>query len=83
MQYTGIIDCAAVGVPNEKSNERVAAFIVSRTKIDTDDLIAFCKTKLTAYKVPVMIYQIEEIPKSPVGKTLRVELRQLLITMMT
>lgn len=78
MQYAGINDCAAVAIPDEKSNERVAAFVVSEMKIDISELIDFCKSKLTAYKVPVEIYQIDTIPKSPVGKTLRSELRQRL-----
>jgi long-chain acyl-CoA synthetase len=75
MQYNRITDCAVVAIPDEKSGERVAAFVVSDQPVDNASIISFCREKLSAYKVPVYVEQLDMLPKSPVGKTLRVELR--------
>jgi len=71
MQYPGVSDCAVAEVSNERSGERVAAFLVASDPIDPELVINYCKERLSAYKVPVQIHFIDSIPKSPVGKTLR------------
>lgn len=79
MAYPGINDCAAVAIPDEKSGERVVAFFVAAQDIDVMALQCFCRERLSAYKVPVKFLQADRIPKSPVGKTLRTELRASLL----
>lgn len=75
MSYPGIIDCAAVAIPDEKSGERVAVFYVANRRIDELELHLLCRDELSAYKVPVRYIALESIPKSPIGKTLRRDLR--------
>jgi long-chain acyl-CoA synthetase len=79
MSYPGISDCAAVAIPDEKSGERVVAFFVAAQDIDVMALQCFCRERLSAYKVPVKFLEVDRIPKSPVGKTLRAELRASLL----
>jgi len=73
-----IMDVAAVGVPDEKSGEVVKVFIVKKEKsLKEKEVIEFCRENLTGYKVPKQVAFIDELPKSPVGKILRRELREL------
>jgi len=73
-----IMDVAAIGVPSEKSGEVVKVFIVKKDKsLKEKDVIEFCRENLTGYKVPKHVAFIDELPKSPVGKILRRELREL------
>ena len=74
----GVIEVGVVGIPDEKSGERVAAYVVSSVKAPTkEEIIAHCKENLAGYKVPTQIVFVEELPKSPIGKILRRELRAL------
>ena len=71
-----VIECAVVGVPDERVGERVKVFIVaSSPDLTSADIIAFCRTELTAYKVPHLVSFMDDLPKSNVGKILRRELR--------
>ncbi len=73
-----IMDIAAIGVPSEKSGEVVKVFIVKKDKsLKEKEVIEFCRENLTGYKVPKHVSFIDELPKSPVGKILRRELREL------
>ena len=73
----GIIECAVVGIPDERSGEAVKAFVVSSDPNLTEDAVrAFCREELTAYKVPRQVEFLSELPKSSVGKILRRELRE-------
>lgn len=74
--FEGVMEAAVVGAPDDHTGERVCAYITTTTSIDTDALIAYCRTQLTAYKVPKSIKIMAELPKSTVGKILRRELRQ-------
>lgn len=77
-EHPGIMEAACIGVPDERTGEAVKAFVVPKNSdISTDDIIKHCRKHLTAYKVPRQIEIVEEIPKSPVGKILRRELRQV------
>jgi long-chain acyl-CoA synthetase len=74
--HPGVVECAAVGVPNAKSGEMVKLFVVRRDEsLTAADLIAYCRDRLTAYKLPREVEFRRELPKSNVGKILRRQLR--------
>ena len=73
--HPDVMEAAVVGKPDEKTGERVCAFITVSNDIKVEDVTAFCKEQLTNYKVPKSIEILEELPKSTVGKILRRELR--------
>ena len=76
--HPGVLECAAVGVPDAKSGEAVKLFAVKRDDhVTADDIIGHCRRHLTAYKVPREVEFRAELPKSNVGKILRRELREL------
>jgi long-chain acyl-CoA synthetase len=75
-QMDGIMECACVGVPDEKSGEAVKLVIVRKNPAVTEDQVrAYCKENLTGYKQPKLIEFRNDLPKTPVGKILRRELR--------
>lgn len=72
----GVVECAAVGVPDEKQGEAIKVFVVKDDPTLTEDDVArFCHDNLTGYKRPKYIEFRDELPKSNVGKILRRELR--------
>ena len=72
----GVMECACIGVPDEKSGEAVKLVIVKKNPDLTEAQVhAFCKENLTGYKQPRVIEFRTELPKTPVGKILRRELR--------
>lgn len=72
----GVVECAAIGVPDDKSGEAVKLFVVkSKPDLSEDQIVAYCKENLTGYKVPKLIAFRDELPKTNVGKILRRELR--------
>jgi long-chain acyl-CoA synthetase len=74
--HPGVLECAAVGVPDTKSGEAVKLFVVKReASLTEDELAAYCRDNFTAYKRPKAIEFRDELPKSNVGKILRRELR--------
>ncbi|WP_186042479.1 long-chain fatty acid--CoA ligase [Burkholderia gladioli] len=74
--HPGVFEVAAVGVPDEHSGEAVKLFVVKKDPALTDqDIIAYCKERLTGYKRPRFIEFRTELPKTNVGKILRRELR--------
>lgn len=75
-QHTKVLECAAIGIPDEKSGEVVKIFVVKKDEsLTQDELMKFCRDNLTSYKVPKMIEFRAELPKSNVGKILRKDLR--------
>ena len=75
--HPGVLEVAAVGVPDEKSGEVPKLFVVKKDPNLTEaELLAFCKDKLTAYKRPRSVEFRTELPKTNVGKILRRELRK-------
>lgn len=75
-QNPKVLECAAIGIPDEKSGEVVKIFVVKKDEsLTTDELIKFCRDNLTSYKVPKMVEFRTELPKSNVGKILRKDLR--------
>jgi long-chain acyl-CoA synthetase len=72
----GVVECAAVGVPDEKQGEAVKLFVIKNDPtLSEEDLAKFCRQNLTGYKVPKYIEFRDELPKTNVGKILRRELR--------
>jgi long-chain acyl-CoA synthetase len=72
----GVLEVAAIGVPDEKSGEAVKVFVVRKDPALTEDRIkAYCRDNLTGYKQPRYIEFRTELPKTNVGKILRKELR--------
>ena len=75
-QMPGVLECACVGVVDAKSGEAVKLVIVKKDPNTTEaDVRAFCKENLTGYKQPKVVEFRTELPKTPVGKILRRELR--------
>jgi long-chain acyl-CoA synthetase len=76
VMHEGVLECAAVGVPDEKSGEAVKLFVVRKdAALTAEQLIKHCREHLTGYKVPREIEFRTELPKTNVGKILRRELR--------
>ncbi|MRW94867.1 long-chain-fatty-acid--CoA ligase [Duganella sp. FT80W] len=74
--HPGVLECAAIGVPDEHSGEAVKVFVVRKDPNLTEAaLMAYCKEQLTGYKKPKYIEFREELPKTNVGKILRRMLR--------
>lgn len=74
--HRDVLECAVVGVVDDRTGEAVKAFVVRRNSDLTETALReFCRTDLTAYKVPKHIEFRDELPKSNVGKILRRELR--------
>jgi long-chain acyl-CoA synthetase len=74
--FPGVIECAAVGVPDEKSGEAVKVFVVRKDpSVTVEQLMDYCKQNLTGYKKPKYIEFRDELPKTNVGKILRRALR--------
>jgi long-chain acyl-CoA synthetase len=75
-QMPGVLECAAVGVPDEKAGEAVKVVIVKKDPAVTEaDVRAWCESNLTGYKRPRIVEFRTDLPKTPVGKVLRRELR--------
>ncbi|MBP6765551.1 MAG: long-chain-fatty-acid--CoA ligase [Rubrivivax sp.] len=72
----GVLECAAIGIPDERSGEAVKLFVIkSDSTLSEDDVASYCRDNFTAYKRPKYIEFRDELPKSNVGKILRRELR--------
>ena len=76
-EHPGVADAAVVGVPDEDTGEWVVAYVVRKDPAVTVEMIReHCRKSLTPYKVPKLVIFREELPKSPVGKVLRKDLRE-------
>ena len=74
--HPGVLECGAVGVPDEKSGEAVKVVIVKKDpSLTKEAIIDHCKTQLTGYKLPRHVEFRNVLPKTPIGKVLRRELR--------
>jgi long-chain acyl-CoA synthetase len=76
--HPGVLECAAVGVPDENSGEAVKLFVVKKDPALTErDVMEYCKEHLTGYKKPKYVEFRPDLPKTNVGKILRRELRDM------
>jgi long-chain acyl-CoA synthetase len=74
--HPGVLECGAVGVPDDKSGEAVKVVIVRKDPALTkEDVILHCRSRLTGYKLPRQVEFRDALPKTPIGKVLRRELR--------
>lgn len=72
----GVVECAAIGVADDKQGEAIKVFVVKNEPVLTEeDVMKFCRQNLTGYKVPKYIEFRDDLPKTNVGKILRRELR--------
>ncbi|MCG8340004.1 MAG: AMP-binding protein [Cytophagales bacterium] len=72
-----VIEVSAIGVPNSNSEEAVKIFVVRKDiSLTEEELIAYCRERLTPYKVPKYVEFRNALPKSPIGKTLKIRLKK-------
>ncbi|MBD3631074.1 AMP-binding protein [Cyclobacterium sp.] len=75
--HDAVNEVGVIGLPDEKSTEKVVAYVVKNdAPLTAEELIAFSRENLTSYKVPKEIYFVDELPKSNVGKILRRVIRE-------
>ncbi len=77
--YPEIVESAVVGKPDKKHGEKITAYITVKNPdlFDKNLLLKFLKNKLAHYKIPDKIIIIENLPKSPIGKILKKDLKNL------
>lgn len=74
--HPGVLECACIGVPDDRTGEALRVFVVARDRtLTADALQQFSRERLTAYKVPRQFEFVDALPKSSVGKVLRRALR--------
>jgi acyl-CoA synthetase (AMP-forming)/AMP-acid ligase II len=80
LEHPAVLEAAVVGLPDERWDERVVAVLVPRPGItpEPDDVRAFCRERLAAYKVPKQVEVREALPKTGIGKVAKHELRAAL-----
>lgn len=77
----GVVECGVIGVPDVIAGEVVKAYVVvDDPNLSADEIVSYCRQNLTNYKVPRMIEFRSDLPKTPVGKILRRELRAIATT---
>jgi long-chain acyl-CoA synthetase len=76
-EHPAVLEAAVVGRPDERLGEEVVAYIALRrgTSADPEEVVAFCKERLAAYKYPREVVVLDDLPKGPSGKVLKTELR--------
>jgi long-chain acyl-CoA synthetase len=82
-QYPGVAEAAIVGTPDPVYGENIVAFVVPSpgAALSKEGIIDFMKTQTSSFKVPSKIYILEGLPKTPVGKILKRELRERALAM--
>ncbi|MFC3041853.1 long-chain fatty acid--CoA ligase [Virgibacillus xinjiangensis] len=71
--HPNVLEAAVIGVPDKYRGETIKAVVVPKDakELDEDELIAFCRQRLAAYKVPQSVEMVSELPKTTVGKILK------------
>ncbi len=73
-EHPSVAEAAVVGLPDREFGEQVAAFVVLKQATPADELMAWCRTRLAAYKVPKFVYAAPELPRNSSGKVLKLKL---------
>ncbi len=78
-EHPAVLECGCIGVPDPRSGQAVKIFVVRRegASVSSEDLLEYCRQRLTAYKVPKYVQFRASLPKTSIGKVLRRELEQL------
>jgi long-chain acyl-CoA synthetase len=76
-RHPAVIEAAVIGVPSERMGEEVKAFVVTRTPVDAETLLTYCRESLANYKSPSEIEFINVLPRNAVGKIDKKELRRV------
>jgi acyl-CoA synthetase (AMP-forming)/AMP-acid ligase II len=79
LTHPAVVEAAVVGLPDDKWGERVTAAVVTRADVDADEILAFCADRLAGFKRPKSLEIWPDLPTSPVGKSLRREVRARMI----
>jgi long-chain acyl-CoA synthetase len=77
--HAAVAEAAVIGVPDERCGEEIKAVIARRAGYETataEDIVAYCKAHLAAYKCPRLVEFRDALPKGPTGKILKRELRR-------
>jgi long-chain acyl-CoA synthetase len=75
--HPGVLEVAAIGIPDPHSGEAVKIFVVRKDpNLTPEEIIAHCRTQLTSYKVPHHVEFRNDLPKTNVGKVLRRALKE-------
>lgn len=77
--HPAVIESAVVGVASERMGEEVKAFVVTRTPVDVETLITYCRERLANYKTPSQIEFVDALPRNAIGKIDKKELRNVLL----
>jgi long-chain acyl-CoA synthetase len=80
-QVPGVLDAAAVGLPDGSGGERVVAAVVAEpgVRLDPEEVRAASRERLTGYKVPRQVFVLDELPRSAIGKVLHRSVREHLL----
>ena len=69
--HAAVVEAGCIGVPDDRSGQAVKAYLVTRQSVTVEDVRAFCREHMTAYKVPKYVEFRETLPKTNIGKILR------------
>lgn len=76
-EHPAVLECGAIGVPNDDRGEDPKIFVVKKADVTEKELLDYGRKVLTGYKRPRLVQFVDELPKSNVGKILRKELRKM------
>ena len=80
IEHEGLLEVAAIGLPDDTWGERVTAVVVPQpqVEVESDEVIAHCRTRLAAYKCPKQVVVMTELPRNPMGKVQKFKLIEIL-----
>ncbi len=78
LSHPNVTEAAAFGWPHDRQGEVVAAAVVTDAPVSYEDLSAFCRNKMAGYKVPFVVLYLEELPRNPMGKIVKSQLKETL-----
>jgi acyl-coenzyme A synthetase/AMP-(fatty) acid ligase len=78
LEHPALAEAVVIGVPDEDGLDKPVAYVVARpgATVDPDEVVAFCRAGLAAFKRPRLVVQVEELPRTATGKIQRYRLRE-------